>query len=370
MIVSKEQKDFIFTKENRIRFLQAFAGTGKTSTIKEYSKIFTNKSILYLSYNESVIKEAKQKFPKNVSLYTFHSFAYSVVGKKYAHKLKNRITPIRIVKALLMPTNNKSLLLAKLLSLALEKFFNSEFYKVEDSFYLVKEHVKGLCSPDSFKGYLKVLWNRMDNLDNDFPITHDFYLKKLQLSNYEINYDAILIDECQDVNPTIKSIIFNGSKSDTEILLVGDKYQNIYSSFRYTENLFETCSSEDNLFKLTQTYRFGKKISKEVSHYLKFLGEEDNIVGNPSINSSFDFIDFNSQYAVISRNNVTLMGYAIKASRKNKKIFFLDNKKNENIKKLLDIYYLHVNERDKIKNNEIKKFSNIQYLENLHSKMT
>ena len=323
----------IFTKKIIVRYLQAFAGTGKTSTILEYSKIFKDKKILCLSYNESVVKEARSKFPKNVSLYTFHSFAYSIVGKKYSHKLSNRITPIKIVKSLLMPTNNKSLLLAKLLSLALEKFCNSEFYKVEDSFYLVKDHIKGLCSPESFKGYLKVLWDRMENLENDFPITHDFYLKKLQLSNYELNYDTILVDECQDVNPTIKSIIFNGAKSDTEILLVGDKYQNIYSSFRYTENLFETCSSNDDLFRLTQTYRFGKNISKEISKYLNFIGEKSNIIGNPSINSSFNHIDFNSQYAVISRNNVTLMGYAIKASKENKRIFFLDNKKNENIKK-------------------------------------
>lgn len=343
--------------------MQAFAGTGKTTTILEYSKIFKDESILYLAYNDSVVKDAKKKFPKNVKVLTFHSFAYASIGYKYKHKLRSNIPLMMVIKNLFLPNNNKSLLLSRLLVLAIEKFLNSELYDISDGYYYVKENLIGVCSKDAFVKYLKKIWNDMDNLDINFPVTHDFYLKKLQLSDFEHSFDTIMFDECQDANPTIKNVIMNSSNPDVKIFFIGDKYQNIYGSFRHTINLFEEKESNSKTFYLTQSFRFGDKIANYTNYLLSFLGEKNKINGNPSIDSHVDYIDTNSQYTVISRNNATLLGYAIEASKKNKRIFFLDDKKSANIQKILDIYFLSKNERKKIKNAEIKKFTSLEHLE-------
>jgi len=64
---------------------------------------------------------------------------------------------------------------------------------------------------------------------------HDGYLKLYQLSNPVLQYDCILLDEAQDINPVTGEIIFSQSRAfnfyskKTSIILVGDSHQQIYS---------------------------------------------------------------------------------------------------------------------------------------------
>jgi len=57
----------------------AFAGTGKTTTLYEYTRIRPHLSFLYVAFNKSVQLEAASKFPNNVTCMTAHGLAW----KKY-----------------------------------------------------------------------------------------------------------------------------------------------------------------------------------------------------------------------------------------------------------------------------------------------
>ena len=69
--------------------VDAFAGSGKTSTLVEYARARPRARILYLAFNKSVAADARERFPDNVDCRTTHSLAYSVEGRKYSAKLAN-----------------------------------------------------------------------------------------------------------------------------------------------------------------------------------------------------------------------------------------------------------------------------------------
>ncbi|MGO9014691.1 MAG: DEAD/DEAH box helicase family protein [Dissulfurispiraceae bacterium] len=56
-------------KDNRIK-INAFAGTGKTSTLIEIARAYPGIKFLYLAFNKSIADEAKKKFPRNVDVMT------------------------------------------------------------------------------------------------------------------------------------------------------------------------------------------------------------------------------------------------------------------------------------------------------------
>lgn len=82
-VPSDEQKHILFELEKGHNvYVQAVAGSGKTTTVFWICKHFPNKKVLQLTYNSSLRLEtrdrAKQMDISNVSIHTFHS-----LGKKY-----------------------------------------------------------------------------------------------------------------------------------------------------------------------------------------------------------------------------------------------------------------------------------------------
>ena len=67
----------------------AFAGTGKTTTLVEYTKARPGMKFLYIAFNKSVQVEAQKKFPSNVTCRTSHALAFRANGFKH----KDRLVP-------------------------------------------------------------------------------------------------------------------------------------------------------------------------------------------------------------------------------------------------------------------------------------
>jgi F-box protein 18 (helicase) len=60
--------------------IQAFAGTGKTTTLVDIAKA---RKFLYLVFNRAAAEEADLKMPANVSARTAHAIAFRSVGYIY-----------------------------------------------------------------------------------------------------------------------------------------------------------------------------------------------------------------------------------------------------------------------------------------------
>lgn len=367
MISTFEQLD-IENSDSKIIKIFAFAGTGKTTTLVNFSKKRQNKKFIYIALNESIVKSSINKFGNNVKIMTYHALAYRSIGKYYEKKLCFNIELLKVVEALLMPKISKNFKIAKILTSSFEKYFNSEFINVSEVYNFIEDDYKNLISKNSWFLYIERLWELMLDMESNFPITHGFYLKLYHLSDMEIDYDYILFDESQDCIPVVKRIIYNQlyKSDDISAVFTGDKHQNI-NSFMGTENIFDDNELNSQKFYLTKSFRFGNNIANMANKLLSLVGEEKKIKGNEDIADNLNFIDSNYQYAIICRTNAMVVGYALAFANKNKKIHIIGEDKL-NFGLILDIYYLKKGEFKKILNPRIKKFKTILGLEN-HAKI-
>jgi superfamily I DNA/RNA helicase len=356
---TNEQNKIIESNDD-FMYVIAFAGTGKTTTLKAYAEARPDKKILYVAYNDSVVKEAKKKFPTNVEVLTSHSLAYRKFGFNYKHKLNNFIKPDAIRKALLLPRSANSLILSKKVFEGIEKFCYSSYINIEDCVYLVDEIP---CSKDKYLNFVKRIWRKMEDKESNFPITHDFYLKKFELLSPRLPYDAILFDEAQDANPATKSLILKQKMySNLSILFVGDNHQEIYS-FRGSQNALK---SDKNEYYLTQSFRFGENIASVGNKLINiFKNEKKEIKGNRHIKDYVGSYNSNCQTAYISRTNAMVIANAIQMAEQNKRIFFVGGIKSYNFNKILDVDNLYRGNFKDIKDFNIKKYKSFKRFEEI-----
>lgn len=359
MIQYTEEQLKIIKSDDNFMYIIAFAGTGKTTTLKAYAEERPIQKILYVAYNDSVVKEAKRKFPSNVEVLTSHSLAYRNLGYKYKHKLSSYIKIHDIRKTLLLKRNTNSIIIAKKVLEGIEKYCYSSYVNINDTYHMVSDIP---CSKNKYLNFVKRIWEKMENLNSDFPVLHDFYLKKFELVSPKLNYDAILFDEAQDANPATKSLILKQRiYKKMNILFVGDRHQEIYN-FRGSQNALNT--KNNNEYSLTQSFRFGKNIENVANILIKNLKNEKlSIKGNENIK---DFVDnYQSHYktAIISRTNAMVIANAMKAAEENRKIFFVGGIRSYNFAKLLDIDALYNSNKKLIKDFSIKNYKDFNELE-------
>lgn len=291
MLPTQEQIDIVeaVLTEPVIK-INAFAGTGKTSTLLSIANTFKSKKILYLAFNKAIEVEAKKRFPSTVTVKTTHALAYGAV-KRYAPKINlNKLTNYRVFDiAKVLMIDNKT---AAGVQAIFENFCNSASMAitVDDS-------------KDKASFHAQRFFEMMDS--GAISSTHSFYLKKyhLLLRNNEIkksDYDIILLDEAQDVNPVTLDI-FHCINAPRRIF-VGDKHQQIYS-FRGSKNSMGIMKGKE--LYLTQTFRFPDSIASEANKLLNRFKQEENFIKTSVSEPTVD--DEYSSRVYISRTNAGLI---------------------------------------------------------------
>ncbi|MCT7649202.1 DEAD/DEAH box helicase family protein [Aliarcobacter butzleri] len=83
MVLSEQQKEIIEKSKQLIKNqklkINAFAGTGKTTTLKAITEQISNQRFLYLAFNNDIVKEAKKSFKSNVFTTTINSLVSNEV---------------------------------------------------------------------------------------------------------------------------------------------------------------------------------------------------------------------------------------------------------------------------------------------------
>ncbi len=247
--------------------VNAVAGSGKTTTIIEYAKARPRSSkILYLVFNRSVKEEAVRKFitqgMSNVTVETAHSLAYRYIFLGSDYKLKHNGYKAHEIIELLGIKNNREkyteFILANHILKMMAYFCNSDKKQIQEIDYLSTiTDQKARTFVSSFYRYIEkqasILMSKMDK--GEIEITHDFYLKKFQLSNPTLNYDYILFDEGQDASMVMLDVFL---KQKATKVIVGDTHQQIYS-WRYAVNSLEMVNFKT--YSLTTSFRFNQDIA-------------------------------------------------------------------------------------------------------------
>lgn len=330
MEFTKEQYDIINSTGN-IK-INAVAGSGKTTTVIEYAKTRPATSkILYLAFNKSVKLEAAKKFAdkglNTVKVETAHSLAYRHIVLKNGYKVRPEGYKTNEIAELLNLQGNgekhTEYVIANHINKFITYFCNSDKQKVQDLNYLdTVTDPKAKTFVSSFYDYIisqsRLLLSKMDK--GEIEITHDFYLKKFQLSNPKLEYDYILFDEGQDASPAMLDIFF---KQKATKVIVGDTHQQIYG-WRFAVNSLE--KADFKTYHLSTSFRFSQDIANLAMEVLKFKKhlDENEIIPITGKGNSKEI----KTKSVLARTNLGLLLKAIEyvtEKKKVKQIYFEGN---------------------------------------------
>jgi len=372
MELTPEQLDIINSTGN-IK-INAVAGSGKTTTVIEYAKARPSTSkILYLAFNKSVKLEAAKKFTgkglNNVKVETAHSLAYKHIVFQSNYKVRGQGYKTNEIAELLNLQGNEEkhteYVIANHINKFIAYFCNSDKEKVQDLNYLdTVTDPKAKIFVSSFYEYIvsqsRLLLSKMDK--GEIEITHDFYLKKFQLSNPKLHYDYILFDEGQDASPAMLDVFF---KQKATKVIVGDTHQQIYG-WRFAVNSLE--KADFKTYHLSTSFRFSQDIANlamDVLKYKKHINEHQ-IIPITGKGSSKEI----KTKAVLARTNLGLLLKAIEYVTEKKKIKYIYFEGNINSytyadegASLYDVLNLYNNKKHLIKDKLIKAMKDLDELE-------
>ncbi|RXK11845.1 hypothetical protein CP965_11730 [Halarcobacter mediterraneus] len=327
MNLTTQQKEIIqAVKKYRNIKINAFAGTGKTTTLKEVANTYKEQKILYLAFNTAIKNEASTIFPNNTYVKTTHSLAYAVI-KKYTQIDLNSLVNYRAIDI------SKEFEIPYTQAISALKIFENFCNNTQDE--ISKDDIEHKTAKKIFDymliGMLKP--------------SHSFYLKYyyLLLSKEQIpqySHDIIMLDEAQDTNEVTLGI-FEALNSKVKIY-VGDKHQQIYS-FRGSKNALDKIACDKELY-LSTSFRFNEDIANYANILLKnFKNEEIEI---QSLNNKTKV----ETSSYISRTNAQLISIISKRIEQ-RKPFVTVRKPDEIFLLSIELYYLLNNEADQIKRN-------------------
>lgn len=277
--------------------ISAFSGASKTTTLSLIAEELhkQGKTGLYVAYNKAIASEAKGKFPASVDCRTIHSLAFANLSAQMKSKLK--------------PSNLFAKDFAKKYGfrgtyLELEGDKRGDKYVGESGIWLmVKETIANFCRSDKttvqkehveklewmkvkpfITGQLEEIvlkvarkyWVDLIDPKNNLTITHDVYLKLYGMSDHTPDVDYIMLDEAQDANAIMVQIL---NRFPKQVIVVGDRYQNIYS-FNKTVNILDTHNGKQ--LYLTKSFRFGNNVEELANYVLSYRGSSKELKGNGS----------------------------------------------------------------------------------------
>jgi superfamily I DNA/RNA helicase len=192
------------------------------------------------------------------------------------------------------------------------------------------------------------LWNLKTNFkEKEIPVEFDDWLKMFQLdkTRFKGRYDAVIVDEAQDVTPRDLAIVHNipGQK-----IFVGDDFQQLYA-WRGSVNSFEELGINDELF-LTQSFRFGEAIAEKANDVLALLQHDTpKIVGYANQHSTVSFSGSpQEKHTILCRTNTGLLANTLTSIRNGKLVHVVGNLM-ESINLLESAYYLSIGRNHLVK---------------------
>jgi hypothetical protein len=389
-----------YNKDDTIA-IKAYAGCGKTTILVELTKSISKKMPswkgLYLAYNKDIVVEAKQKFPRTVTVVTTHQLAYASVGTQYREAGKMITDPYKTsiktcVEYILRKIISKEIEassevylwcsryivdwgLTNIAWLTVNKYTQSADREINENNIPYSYMTKlGIQIPDAvILTIAKNIWNVMISFEDSFPLTHDGYLKLYQLKGMDLgkHYDYIMYDEAQDANAATLDIVNRASSCK---FYVGDPHQQIYS-WRGSCNAFDNIENITEEYRLSYTFRFPPYIAGLATKILKSWKDEDvplsstitNDIVDPLITPGVHIVYPGSSIGmlkrtVLTRTNAKLFDNAAICLAKKIPFGFSGGKPSDLLQDVLDVHYLSEGKKAHIKNSFIRTFDAVKSL--------
>jgi F-box protein, helicase, 18 len=264
--------------------VNAIAGSGKTSTLQMYVEAYPDKKFLYLAFGKAQADEAKQRFARNAECRTTHSLAFRETGIPYAQNKAKGLGSEPRSKAVMQPLNISFPWMAHMTIATVSKYLQSADPEIASAHLPDYAQYKPLEDQVSVLKKARTLWSKMcDKNVVTIPMSHDGYLKLWQLECLRSGkvprvffaYDVVLLDESQDTNPAMESILARIIREKSHaVVLVGDERQSIYQ-WRGAVNMMSRLAEKiddaqvDGIRRsLTESFRCGPRAADVASKIL------------------------------------------------------------------------------------------------------
>jgi F-box protein, helicase, 18 len=189
MPLTDEQRAVVESNATALQ-VNAFAGTGKTTTLRAYAAARPNARILYVAFNKSVQLEATRKFPPQVTCRTSHALAFPNFGRPYQPKLVGNLKPQTVIEALSLTnrySEDQAYLLAHSALKTLKHWLATPWPEIDER-ALDPDAPLG-ASKQTVLSTAQRLWEQMqDPGDHTVGMLHDGYLKRYQLSHPQLPF--------------------------------------------------------------------------------------------------------------------------------------------------------------------------------------
>lgn len=294
--------------------IEAFAGTGKTTTLAAIAKAMPKKRGQFLAFNRAIADDSKTKLPNSCKSSSFHQLAYAKVGRSFSSRLNQRVSGWTVASGLgisngVLPASDMGSLSLGTVS-AFCRTLDSEIGPHHVPTYMLGAGKKQMGVITDAVKWAKVLWKKMSSPKGDFPSSHDVYLRLYAESAPKISADYILFDEAQDADALMLHVLLN---QKCPVIFVGDRWQQIYA-WRGAVNAMSKIQTQD-VAQLTTSFRFGQAIADRASKVLRTMGETVSIRGFAQKDSKIMKIA-NYPHAVIARTNAEAAAVIFEHERK------------------------------------------------------
>jgi hypothetical protein len=297
--------------------IKAFAGAGKTSTLRLIADHLLERRGVYLAFNKEIAEHARRGFPSNVVSQTVHSRAYASVARTLTARVNHPAEPPHELAAryglgpVQVPTLTGKVVevtpfeIGRMIMEGLGRYCRSAQLRPQSDHIQVDEKVDDRAA-DSLREALlpsvERLWIESIDPRGRSAILPDVYLKVWAQSDPRIDADFILFDEAQDSDGVMLATL--ARQRHAQIIYVGDPYQQIYE-WRGAVNAMAQIHAPE--FALTESFRFGPTIAALASRLLSLLGERTAIRGQGHIGSIMveDLSISPPVDAILCRKNVT-----------------------------------------------------------------
>lgn len=296
-------------------FVQALAGSGKTTTLIESIKYVKKPAkVLVVAFNKAIQEELSKRINSFfIDISTLHSFGLKSLKNKFSdikvenlkgyrlaeknmHK-QNREMTEEVVRAVSMCKRTLKDTKAGILDLMVKYDISNGIYTEDDFVDVVQKTLF-----DAKKDLKEVDFDEMIWMN----IVHNLSVPK---------YDVIFIDEAQDLGVAQIALIRMAAHAKTRFIFFGDINQAIYSFMGAdAENVVKTMEVLNcKALPLSISYRCPKLVIKEAQRYVPHIeaapDATDGVVENITIDKMIKIMkpgDF-----IISRTNAPLIKYCM-----------------------------------------------------------
>lgn len=224
-------------QNNRATLIQASAGAGKSSTIKEMLMVAKGSSAV-CAFNKAIAQEFEYKIAplglQNVKVGTLHSFGFGALRRTIAN-IKVDANKLRNLARQEFTGQYENLIpfVTSATAMAKESGIGACMENNEENWTnMLDHHDLWDTLPDNVSeaqgiDAAQYLLNRNNELKNIIDFADMLYLPVLFRTKMW-QYDNVFLDEAQDTNNTRRELIAMMMKKNGKLVAVGDEHQAIY----------------------------------------------------------------------------------------------------------------------------------------------